>query len=101
MATVGEKITKLTFTRGYAAQIGTALTVLTATQLGLSVSTTHCLIGAISGVALVESRDNINITTLQRIAASWVITIPAAATFAAIIFGAMALLAPLGVVNGQ
>lgn len=81
MATVGEKIAKLTFSRGYAAQIGTALTVLTATQLGVSVSTTHCLIGAISGVALVEGRGKLNTATLRRIVVSWVVTIPAAAAF--------------------
>jgi len=72
MATVGEKITKLTFTRGFAAQIGTALTVLSATIMGLSVSTTHCLIGAIAGVAMVESVTKINTTTLKKIALSWV-----------------------------
>eukprot|EP00471_Norrisiella_sphaerica_P010452 CAMPEP_0184495380 /NCGR_PEP_ID=MMETSP0113_2-20130426/31119_1 /TAXON_ID=91329 /ORGANISM="Norrisiella sphaerica, Strain BC52" /LENGTH=549 /DNA_ID=CAMNT_0026881537 /DNA_START=118 /DNA_END=1764 /DNA_ORIENTATION=+ len=79
MATVGEKITKLTFTRGFAAQIGTALTVLSATMLGLSVSTTHCLIGAIAGVAMVESASKINLNTLKRIALSWVVTMPASA----------------------
>ena len=49
MATVGTKITKLTYSRGFAAQIGTAGTVLTATLGGVSVSTTHCLVGAIAG----------------------------------------------------
>uniref|UniRef100_A0A7S2TUK9 Phosphate transporter n=1 Tax=Lotharella oceanica TaxID=641309 RepID=A0A7S2TUK9_9EUKA len=79
MATVGEKITKLTFTRGFAAQIGTALTVLSATIMGLSVSTTHCLIGAIAGVAMVESVSKINTGTLKKIALSWVVTMPASA----------------------
>lgn len=54
MATVGEKIARLTFTRGFAAQIGTASTVLTATLLGLSVSTTHCLVGSIAGMKLLH-----------------------------------------------
>ena len=72
MATVGENIAKLTFTRGYAAQLGTCTTVLTASQLGLSVSTTHVLIGAISGVALVEGIEKINLLTIKRIAYSWV-----------------------------
>ncbi|GAB5364069.1 hypothetical protein AAMO2058_000937900 [Amorphochlora amoebiformis] len=79
MSTVGEKITKLTYTRGFAAQIGTALTVLSATMFGMSVSTTHCLIGAIAGVALVESSSKINTTTLKKIAISWVVTMPASA----------------------
>lgn len=92
MATVGQKIATLTFARGYAAQIGTALTVLTATQLGVSVSTTHCLIGAISGVALVEGRDKLNSGTLKRIVVSWVVTIPAAALFSVALYGILALL---------
>lgn len=81
MATVGENITKLTFSRGYAAQVGTALTVLIASVSGISVSTTHCLIGAITGVALADGGglQSINQATLKKIAASWLITIPAAA----------------------
>ena len=82
MATIGEKIAKLTFTRGFAAQIGTALTVLCATQLGLSVSTTHCLIGAITGVALVEGSGGINRETIRKIIMSWIITLPASAILA-------------------
>lgn len=95
MATVGEKITKLTYCRGYAAQIGTAFSVLTATQMGVSVSTTHCLIGAIAGVAMVEGRDKINLGTLKRIALSWVVTIPAAAFFAVLLFQVLELISPL------
>lgn len=95
MATVGEKITKLSFSRGFAAQIGTACTVLSATQLGLSVSTTHSLIGAISGVALVEGGGQLNVRTLRRIVVSWVVTIPAAALFSIVVYGAMAVALPL------
>lgn len=87
MATVGEQITKLTFSRGYVAQISTALTVLSATQLGLSVSTTHCLIGAISGLTIVEDASKLNKATLKKIAMSWVVTIPAAATVAILVYG--------------
>ena len=86
MATVGENIAKLTYSRGFTAQISTALTVLMATQLGLSVSTTHCLIGAITGVALVEGPDKINKATIKKIIMSWVITLPASAVFGVIIF---------------
>ena len=64
MATIGEKITKLTYSRGFAAQIATALTVLTASVLGLSVSTTHCLIGAIAGgiLSFVAETPNNNVS---------------------------------------
>ena len=74
------------FTRGFAAQIGTALTVLTATQLGLSVSTTHCLIGAITGVALVEGRDKINTDTIKKILMSWGVTLPMSALFTVLLY---------------
>lgn len=52
-ATVGEKITKLTFTRGFVSQMVTATVVLAATLAGLSVSTTQVLVGSITGVALI------------------------------------------------
>jgi inorganic phosphate transporter, PiT family len=86
MATVGENIAKLTYTRGFTAQISTALTVLMATQLGLSVSTTHCLIGAITGVALVEGSEKINKATIKKIIMSWLVTLPASAFFGVLIF---------------
>lgn len=86
MATVGENIAKLTYTRGFTAQISTALTVLMATQLGLSVSTTHCLIGAITGVALVEGSEKINKATIKKIIMSWLVTLPASAFFGVVIF---------------
>ena len=48
-------------------------------QLGLSVSTTHCLIGAITGVALVEGSGGINQATIKKIVMSWIVTLPASA----------------------
>ncbi|XXQ30516.1 Phosphate transporter [Plasmodiophora brassicae] len=85
MATIGERITRLTYSRGFAAQLATALTVLTASILGISVSTTHCLIGAITGLALVEGADKVNKQTLKKIAMSWVVTLPASAAFSLIV----------------
>jgi phosphate/sulfate permease len=95
MDTIGDKIAKLTFSRGYAAQVGTALTVLTATQSGLSVSTTHCLIGAITGVGLVEGTDKVNMDTIRKILMSWLVTIPAASGFAALLFWLSEAISPL------
>ena len=89
MATVGERITKLTFTRGFAAQIATAMTVLGASLVGLSVSTTHCLIGAIAGLALVEGSDKINKQTLKKIVMSWVVTLPASAFFSMVTYACL------------
>ena len=75
IATVGEGIAKLTFARGFVAQLSTALVVLSATLLGVSVSTTHCLIGAIAGVALVDGRNKINMVTVRKIIVSWVVSV--------------------------
>ena len=60
----------------------TLSSVLTSSQLGVSVSTTHCLIGAIAGVALGEGPEKLNKATLKRIFVSWIVTVPAAAAFA-------------------
>jgi len=89
MATVGTGITKLTFSKGFAAQLATALTALSATLLGLTVSTTHVMIGAIAGVALADDPAKLNTAMLRKIAASWVITLPASAGLAAVAFFAL------------
>lgn len=91
MATVGTGITKLTFSKGFAAQLATALTALTATLLGLTVSTTHVMIGAIAGVALADGPDKLNTAMLKKIAASWIITLPASAGLAAVAYGLLSL----------
>ena len=84
MATVGTGITRLTFSKGFAAQLATALTSLAATALGLTVSTTHVMIGAITGVALADGGSKLNTDLLRKIAASWIITLPASAVLAVI-----------------
>jgi PiT family inorganic phosphate transporter len=69
--------------------------VLSATLAGLSVSTTHCLIGAIAGVALVDGLDRLNMTTLKKILVSWVVTMPASAFFSLVVFCVMEAFAPI------
>eukprot|EP01118_Nematostelium_gracile_P015970 TRINITY_DN651_c0_g1_i1.p1 TRINITY_DN651_c0_g1~~TRINITY_DN651_c0_g1_i1.p1 ORF type:complete len:437 (+),score=114.26 TRINITY_DN651_c0_g1_i1:129-1439(+) len=53
MKTIGEKITKLTHSRGYSAQLATASTVMVASFFGLPISTTHTLVGSVTGISLV------------------------------------------------
>lgn len=78
--TIGKKITELTPTRGFCAEFGAAITILIASKLGLPISTTHCLVGAVLGVGLARGLRALNLGILREIAISWIITIPASAT---------------------
>ena len=79
MKTIGEKIVKLTPSKGFAAQLAAALTVVLASQLDMPVSTTHTLVGAVIGIGLVEGISTINVKSVNSIFLSWVITVPAGA----------------------
>ncbi len=86
--TVGSKITELTPTRGFCAEFATALTILAASTLpiGLPVSTTHTLVGAVLGVGLARGINALNLKTMRDIVAGWVITIPAGAGLSIIFY---------------
>lgn len=88
--TIGKKITELTPTRGFAAEFGAAFTVLMASRLGLPISTTHTLIGAVIGVGLARGIGALNLGMMREILASWVITVPAGALASAIVFTVLA-----------
>ena len=77
--TIGKKITELTPTRGFSAEFGAAITILLASKLGLPVSTTHCLVGAVLGVGFARGIRALNLRTVREIALSWIITLPASA----------------------
>jgi len=79
MATVGERVTELTPTRGYAAEFAAALTIVVASQLGLPVSTTHTLIGAVLGVGLARGIGALDFRVVGTIVLSWIVTIPVGA----------------------
>ena len=87
--TVGHKITSMTPTRGFSAEFGAATTVLLASRLGLPISTTHTLIGAVIGVGLARGLAALNLRVIRNIAYSWVVTIPAAALVAMLCFVAL------------
>ncbi len=84
--TVGKKITDLTPTRGFAVEISAAVIILLASRLGLPISTTHTLVGAILGIGLARGIGALNLRILKDIVGAWVITIPAGALFTIIIF---------------
>ena len=79
MKTIGEKIVKLTPSKGFSAQLAAALTVVIASQLDMPVSTTHTLVGAVIGIGLVEGASAINFNSVRTIVLSWVVTLPAGA----------------------
>lgn len=84
--TIGKKITELTPTRGFSAEFGTATTVLVCSLMGLPISTTHTLVGAVIGVGFARGMANINGKIIRDILASWFITIPFAMALTAIAF---------------
>jgi len=86
IATVGKKITELTPSRGFAAELGAAGTVVLASGTGLPISTTHTLVGAILGVGLARGIGALNLRVIGTIAMSWVITLPAGAGLAIVFF---------------
>ena len=86
METIGRKITQLTPTRGFSALFGAALTIVLATKLGLPISTTHTLVGAVLGVGLARGIGAVNLNTVRDIFLSWLITIPAGAVLAIAFF---------------
>ena len=85
ISTVGKKITQLTPSRGFAAELAAATTIVIASGTGIPVSTTHTLVGAVLGVGLARGIEAIDLRVVGRIFVSWVVTIPAGA-FLAIIF---------------
>jgi len=85
MATIGRKITELTPSRGFAAELATATTVVLASATGLPISTTHTLVGGVLGVGLARGIGALNLGVIGTIVTSWVITLPAGA-FLSIIF---------------
>ena len=86
IATVGSQITQLTPSRGFAAQLATASTVVIASGIGLPVSTTQTLVGAILGVGFARGIGALNLSVVRNIFMSWIITLPAGAALAMVYF---------------
>lgn len=86
MKTIGQGITHLTPSRGFAAELAAATTVLIASATGLPISTTQTLVGGVLGVGLAQGIAALNAKTIRTIVASWVITLPVGAVLSVIIF---------------
>jgi len=86
IATVGKKITQLTPSRGFAAELAAATTIVITSGTGIPVSTTHTLVGAVLGVGMARGIEAIDLRVVARILVSWVVTIPAGAVLAIFFF---------------
>ncbi|XP_069106837.1 sodium-dependent phosphate transporter 1-A-like [Argopecten irradians] len=86
--TVGDDLTKITPSSGFCIEVGAALTVLVASNIGIPVSTTHCKVGSVVFVGRVRSKANVDWTLFRNIILAWVVTLP--------VSGAISALAMLG-----
>ena len=85
--TMGSKITKITPMHGFCAETGAALTLFAATALGVPVSTTHTITGAIVGIGAMRRTSAVRWSVAQDIVVAWVLTLPASALTAALAYG--------------
>ncbi len=86
MLTVGKKITELTPSRGFCAELAAATTVVIASKTGLPVSTTHILVGSVLGVGLARGIGALDLRVVLNIIISWLVTLPAGALMAMLFF---------------
>lgn len=84
--TVGQKITHLTPSRGFAAELAASSTIVVASGTGMPISTTQTLVGAVLGVGMARGLTAIDLKVVRNIFASWVVTIPAGAGLSIIFF---------------
>lgn len=87
--TVGRNITELTPSRGFAAELAAATTVVLASGTGLPISTTHTLVGAVLGVGLARGLSAIDLSVVGRIIISWIVTLPVGAGLSIMFFFTM------------
>ncbi|KAF5398843.1 Phosphate transporter, partial [Paragonimus heterotremus] len=83
--TLGEDLTNITPSTGVCIEIGSALTVLIASKIGLPISTTHCKVGSVVGVGRARAKDSVNWSIFRNILIAWLVTLPAAGGIAALL----------------
>jgi len=86
MLTVGKRITELTPSRGFCAELAAATTVVIASRTGLPVSTTHILVGAVLGVGMARGIGALDLRVVLNIVVSWLVTLPAGALMAMLFY---------------
>jgi len=86
METIGKNITEITPIRGFCAEFGAATTILICSRLGLPVSTTHVLVGAVVGVGIMRGMGTLDLRILKNIGLSWVVTLPFTMVLAMVLY---------------
>ena len=86
IVTIGRNITELTPSRGFAAELAAATTVVIASGTGIPVSTTHTLVGAVLGVGVARGVSALNLNVVGKIFVSWIVTLPVGAAFSILFF---------------
>lgn len=76
VGTIGEDITTLTYSSAFTAQLSASISVLILTRLGMPVSTTMAIVGAVAGVGLARGIKAVNLRTLIKIFSAWIIAVP-------------------------
>lgn len=89
MATVGKAITGVVPTRGFAAEFGAATVVLLSAKLGLPLSTSHVIVGAVVGIGLMRGFQAVNMKLVREVLIGWVITVPISALIAIALYWLM------------
>ncbi len=86
MQTIGKKISEITPSRGFAAELAAAATIILATTRGIPVSTSQILVGAVLGVGLARGVAAIDLRVMRDIVFSWVLTLPAAGLLSGLLY---------------
>ncbi len=94
MRTIGQHITELTPSRGFAAELATATTILIASGTGLPCSTTQTLVGGVLGVGFARGIGALNLSVIRNIFMSWIITLPAGAILSIMAFHILKFILP-------
>lgn len=92
--TMGTRLTRLRPRSGFCAETGAAISIFFATWLGLPVSSTHAIAGAIAGVGSIQRTRAVRWHLAGGIVTAWILTIPAAAVVAAIVYSILRVVAP-------
>ncbi len=83
---MGNELVKITATRGFSMELGASLSVVTASRLGIPVSTTHCQVGSIMAGGVADGRKNVSWITFAKVVFGWIVTLPVTALVAAGLF---------------